>query len=76
MKYLLTRFLTWLRPAPVIEVRYVVDPQMGKRQLEQIQKHVNRTKYRLGDTIETVAYRQGQADLAHFIESQLFGGKL
>ena len=68
--------MNWLRPKPKVEIVYKVDPQMGKRQLELIQKHVNRTKYKVGDKIETVAYRQGQADLFNFIETQLFGGKL
>lgn len=61
---------------PEPEVRYVVDPQMGRRQIEQIRKHVNMTKYRVGDPIESVAYRQGQIDLLDYIERQILGGAL
>lgn len=61
---------------PEPEVRYVVDPQMGRRQIEQIRKHIDMTKYRVGDSIESVAYRQGQIDLLDMIERQILGGKL
>lgn len=61
---------------PQPEVRYVVEPQMGRRQIEQIRKHVDMTKYRVGDSIESVAYRQGQIDLIDHIERQILGGKL
>ena len=69
-------FLKWLRPKPEIRVEYVVDPHIGKRQLEKIMNHVDRTKYKVGDTLESVAYRQGQMDLADYIAKQIIGGKL
>lgn len=61
---------------PQPAVRYVVEPQMGRRQIEQIRKFVDLTKYKVGDSIESVAYRQGQVDLIDFIEKQILGGKL
>lgn len=78
--------LKWLRPKPIKEYVYVpevkvvtrhtVDPQMGKRQLDLIRSKVDRKKYSIGDPLELVAYKQGQADLFNYIETQLFGGKL
>jgi len=70
--------LKWIRPAPRVEtvVQHVVDPHMGQRQLVAIMKHVDQTKYQVGDSIESVAYRQGQIDLANFINKQIIGGKL
>lgn len=63
----------WLRPEP--KRIHIVDPHMGERQLEQIMKYVDQTKYRVGDPIESVAYRQGQADLAEFIRKKIIGGR-
>ena len=70
--------MKWLRPKPevVTEVVHIVDPHMGKRQIEAIMKHVDQTKYKVGDSIESVAYRQGQIDLANYIARQIIGGKL
>lgn len=72
--------LKWVRPEPDIDmitkIKHVVDPHMGQRQLDMIMKHVDQTKYRVGDTIESVAYRQGQLDLAEFIKKQIIGGRL
>lgn len=72
----------WLQPKVVTvvetqtKVEYIVDPHMGKRQLDAIRKNVSETKYQVGDTIESVAYRQGQVDLMEFIEKRIIGGKL
>ena len=72
----------WLRPEPEVvtrvetEVQYVVDPHMGKRQLEKIRRSIDKSKYKVGDTLESVAYRQGQQDVLDFIEKQIIGGKL
>lgn len=74
--------LKWLRPEPVTvtelvpTIEYVVDPHMGQRQLDAIMKHVDKTRYKVGDPIESVAYRQGQLDLAEFINKQIIGGKI
>lgn len=76
------KIFKWLRPQTIIKTEtviekvHVVDPQMGKRQLDIIRTHVNQKKYQLGDSIESVAYRQGQIDLFNFIETKLFGGKM
>lgn len=72
------KLFNWLRPEPVVTttVEHVVDPHMGNRQLTQIQKYVDQTKYKVGDSIESVAYRQGQADLCDFIHKRIIGGKL
>lgn len=67
-------FKWFKKPEP--EIRYVVDPHMGQRQMEKIMTHVDRTKYKVGDSLESVAYRQGQQDLADFINKQILGGKL
>lgn len=72
----------WLQPKIVTvvetktEIKYVVDPHMGQRQLEAIRKLVDTKKYRHGDTIEEVAYKQGQIDLVELIHKQIIGGKL
>ncbi|MCP4342369.1 MAG: hypothetical protein GY799_26705 [Desulfobulbaceae bacterium] len=68
----------WLKPdtIEIEKVVHVVDPHMGQRQLNAIMKYVDQTKYQVGDSIESVAYRQGQADLALFIRKQIIGGKL
>ena len=74
------KLFNWLRPepppAPEAEVRYVVDPHMGERQLQAIKKHVSTSRYQVGDSIESVAYRQGQLDLCDFIHKQILGGRL
>ena len=74
------KLFNWLRPepppAPEAEVRYVVDPHMGQRQLEKIRRSIDKSKYKVGDTLESVAYRQGQQDVLDFIEKQIIGGKL
>ena len=66
----------WLCPKPkiVTEVQHIVDPHMGQRQIDDIMKKVDQTKYRVGDSIESVAYRQGQIDLAEFIRKHIIGG--
>lgn len=72
------KLFNWLRPDPVIhtEIKYVVDPQIGRRQVKQIREKIDTTKYRIGDSLESVAYRQGQMDLIDFIERSILGGKL
>ena len=78
----------FLRPAPLVMTKYIavpthvpyvkttVDPRMGKKQLDQIKKAIDMKKYKIGDTLESVAYRQGKQDLFEYIEKNIMGGKL
>lgn len=70
--------LKWLRPEPVkvTEVEYVVEPHMGRRSIEKIRQLTDQTKYKVGDSLELVAYKQGQQDLLDLIEKQIIGGKI
>lgn len=74
MKLLNWLMQLWRDAFPKIQI--LVDPQFGKRQLALIDRHINRKKYQVGDSIESVAYRQGQIDLRNFIEIKLVGGKI
>lgn len=79
----MNKLMKWLRREPVTitkieyqdRVEYIVDPHMGKRQLDTIWSRINRKPYNVGDSIESVAYRQGQIDLFEFISKQILGGK-
>ena len=35
-------FLKWLRPKPETRIEYVVEPHMGRRQLDKIMAHADR----------------------------------
>jgi len=62
------------RPTPhtVREPEVLLDPHgIAGRQMVQIKKYCGTGKYKVGDTIESVAYRQAQLDLIDFIETKL-----
>lgn len=61
---------------PEKEIVYVVDHKIGVRQIAIARKSINESKYKVGDTIESVAYRQGQIDMLDFFETQLSKGKI
>lgn len=59
------------------EVEVQLDPRGSTRtDLEYIRKHTRPVHWTEGDTLETVAYRQGQADLIKFIETKVLGRRL
>ena len=74
MKLLNWLIQLWRNAFP--EPQILVDPHFGKRQIALIDKHINQKKYQVGDSLESVAYRQGQVDLLKFIDTKLIGGKI
>ena len=38
---------------------------------KQLDKYANRTSYALGDSIESVAFREGQKELVHFLKTKV-----
>lgn len=69
-KFLKALFL----PAPqvITKERIVKDPHgLIKRDIEVLRKYAGRGKYSVGDSLESVAYRQGQLDLIEMIEAKM-----
>lgn len=58
------------KPDPI--VIYKKDPNgLLRRDMTLIKKYCGTGKYTVGDSIESVAYRQAQLDLINFIENRL-----
>ena len=49
---------------------------LNERHLHLIKQHANMKPYKVGDSIETVAWREGQQVLIDFIEHKLLTGKI
>lgn len=58
------------KPEPIVIVKK--DPSgLMMHDLKVLRKYCGTGKYKVGDTIESVAYRQAQLDLVNFIETRL-----
>ena len=59
------------------EVVYTKDPQgLIKRDLAIIKQYSNTRPFKVGDPLELVAYKAGQADLIRMIETKLVAPKI
>lgn len=59
-------------PEVVVKTKVLLDPNgLSKPQMAQIRKYAATGKYKVGDPLESVAYRQGQLDLIEMIENRI-----
>lgn len=62
------RPITIEKPVPVVRL----DPNgLSRSQMALIKKYAATGQYQIGDSIESVAYRQGQLDLIKMIERRI-----
>jgi hypothetical protein len=73
----------WLLPQPQVrvEVKTITEVQLNPRGLirtdiDFIKKQLPTVHWKPGDSLQDVAYRQGQADLLHFIENTVIGRRI
>ena len=77
----LTALVYLVLPTQRVKVVKETEVQLDPRgaihtDLQFIKSHTRPVHWADGDTLETVAYRQGQADLIKFIETKVLGRRL
>lgn len=82
IKYIKTIFLAIFAPTKlvrekvVIETKILKDPNgFIKQDMIFLKKHLGSKQYKLGDTLEEVAYNRGQSSVVDFIDNILIGRK-
>lgn len=65
--YLINKFTKVVHKEVIIKCNH----GLIQTDLERIKKVIDMSDYRVGDSLESVAYKQGQKDLIRFIETHL-----